>query len=72
MLVELIRLPINVEVDLIPGLGRSPGEGMATHSSILPRKILGTEKFGGLQPTGVQRVRHDGGPGARARAHTRA
>ena len=28
----------------IPGLGRSPGEGMATHSSILAWKIPWTEK----------------------------
>ena len=37
----------------IPGLGRSPGEGMekglATQSSILAWKILWTEEPGGLQ-----------------------
>ena len=32
---------------------------MATHSSILPRRISQTEKPGGLQSTGLQRVRHD-------------
>ena len=32
-------------------------EGMATHSSILAWKIPWTE--GGLQSTGLQRVRHD-------------
>ena len=38
----------------VPGLGRSPGEGNATHSSILAWKISWTEK-----PVGLQRVRHD-------------
>ena len=32
------------DVDLIPGLGRSPGGKMATHSSILAWKIPWTEK----------------------------
>ena len=32
---------------------------MATHSNILARRILWTEKPGGLQSTGSQRVRHD-------------
>ena len=34
-------------------------EGMATHSSILAWRILCTEESGGLQSTGLQRVRHD-------------
>ena len=33
-------------------------EGMATHSSILAWKIPWTEEPGGLQPMGLQRVRH--------------
>ena len=37
---------------LIPGLGRSPGEEMATHSSILAWKIPWTEKAGRLQSMG--------------------
>ena len=32
---------------------------VATHSSILARKIPGTEEPGGLQSMGSQRVRHD-------------
>ena len=32
---------------------------IATHSSILAWKILGTEEPGGLQSMGLQRVRHD-------------
>ena len=34
-------------------------KGMATHSSILAQRIPGTEKPGGLQSTGLQRVGHD-------------
>ena len=36
-------------IDLIPGLGRSLKEGMATHSSILPWEIPWTEEPGRLQ-----------------------
>ena len=43
----------------IPGSGRSPEEGTATHSSILAWRIPWTEEPGGLQPIGSQRVRHD-------------
>ena len=43
----------------IPGLGRSPGEGKATHSSVLAWKIPWTEEPGRLQSTGSQRVGHD-------------
>ena len=34
-------------------------KGMATHSSILAWRIPWTEKPGGLQTMGLQRVRHD-------------
>ena len=34
------------------GLGRSPGEGMATHSTILAWRIQWTGKPGGLQSMG--------------------
>ena len=40
---------------MIPGSGRSPGEGMATHSSILAWRIPWTEEPGGLQSMGLQR-----------------
>ena len=43
----------------IPGLGRSPGKEMATHSSILAWRIPWTEEPGGLQSTGSQRVGHN-------------
>jgi len=36
----------------IPGWGRSPGEEMATHSSILAWRIPWTEEPGGLQSVG--------------------
>ena len=47
---------------LIPGLGRSQEKGMAIlkpHYSILAWRIPRTEKPGGSQSTGSQRVRHD-------------
>ena len=34
-------------------------EGMATHSNFLVCRIPWTEESGGLQSTGLQRVRHD-------------
>ena len=34
-------------------------EGTATHSSIISWRIPWTEEPGGLQPIGLQRVRHD-------------
>ena len=44
------NLPANAgDSDLIPGLGRSPGEGNATHSSILVWKIPWTEEPGGRE-----------------------
>ena len=47
------------DLGLIPGSGRSPEEGMATHSSILAWRIPWTGEPGGLQSTGSQRVGHD-------------
>ena len=43
----------------IPGLGRSHGEGMATHSSIPVWRIPWTEETGGLQSTGAKSIRHN-------------
>ena len=43
----------------VPGSGRSPGEGNATHSGILAWEIPWTEEPGGLQSIGPQRARHD-------------
>ena len=43
----------------IPGSGRSPGEGNATHSSVLAWRIPWMEEPGRLHSTGSQRVGHD-------------
>ena len=43
----------------IPGLGRSPGEEMATHFSILAWEILWTEEPGRPQSMQSQRVGHN-------------
>ena len=42
------------DADLIPGSGRSPEEGMATHSSILAWRVPWTEEPGGLQSVVTQ------------------
>ena len=47
------------DVDLIPGLGRSPGEGNTTHYIVLAWRIPWTEEPVGLQSIGSQRVGHD-------------
>ena len=46
------------ELGLISGSGRSPGEGNATHSSILAWEIPWMEEPGELQSLGSQRVGH--------------
>ena len=43
------------DMDLIPGLGRFPGEGNGNHSSILAWKIPWTDEPGGLQSMGLQK-----------------
>ena len=43
----------------IPGLGRCPAEGNATHSSILAWEIPWTKEPGGLQSIALQRVGYD-------------
>ena len=47
------------DVGSIPGSGRYPGVGTATHSSIPVWRIPGTEETGGLQSTGSRRVGYD-------------
>ena len=44
------------DLGLIPGLGRSPGEEMATHSSILVWEISWTEEPGKQQALGLQKL----------------
>ena len=57
------NLPTNAgdarDLGSIPGLGKSPGEEMATHSSILAWKIPWTEDPGRLSSMGLQRAGHD-------------
>ena len=51
------NLPANAEDQhSIPGLGRSPGEEMASHSNILSWRIPWTDEPGGLKSMGSQRV----------------
>ena len=47
------------DLGLIPGLGRSPGEGNGTRSSILAWRILWMEEPGRLRFMRVERVGHD-------------
>jgi len=47
------------DIGSIPGSERSPGEGNATHCSILAWEIPWREEPGGLQSMGSQRVRYD-------------
>ena len=44
---------------LIPGLGRAPGEGHSNPLQYCAWRLSGTEKSGGLQSLGSQRVGHD-------------
>ena len=57
------NLPANAgdikDLGSIPGSGRSPEKGMATHPSILSWKIPWIEEPGRLQSMESQRVRHD-------------
>ena len=53
------NLPAHVgDLGSIPGLGKSPGEEMASHASILVWENPWTEEPAGLQFMGSQRVRH--------------
>ena len=47
------------DLGLIPGLGKSLGEGMATHASILAWRIICIEEPGRLLSMGWQRAGHD-------------
>ena len=51
------NLPANArDPASIPRSGKSPGERMATHSSILAWKILWSEALGRLQCLGLQEL----------------
>ena len=47
------------DVGSIPELGRSPGKGMATRSSVLAWRIPWTEESGGVRSVGSERVGQD-------------
>ena len=54
------NLPVMQETQVLPqGLEDPLEKGMATHSSILAWRIPWTEKPGGLESMGSQRVGHD-------------
>ena len=57
---ESVHLPA-VRESQVQSLGREDPlkKGMATQLSILAWRIPWTEEPGGLQPVGLQRVRHD-------------
>ena len=61
LLAQMVKnLPAMQETQ-VQSLGQEgpPEEEMATYSSILAWRIPRAEKPGGLQSTGLQRVRHD-------------
>ena len=58
------------DVGSIPGLGRSPGEGMVTHSSILAWRILWIENPGGYSPSGHKESKTTEPVCAHAHTHT--
>ena len=47
------------DLGLIPGLGRSSGEGKGNYSRIVAWRNPWTEETDGLWSIGLQRVRHD-------------
>ena len=57
----MVKSPLAIQETQIQSLGQEDSleKIMATHSSILAWRIPWTEKHGGLQSMGSQRVRHD-------------
>ena len=47
------------DMGLIPGLGRSPGEGNGNPLQSFPGKSRGQKSLVGYSPWGLKRVRHD-------------
>ena len=60
-MVQTVKNPSTVQETWIRFLGQEEPleKGMATHSSIIAWRIPWTEKPGGLQPMGLQKVGHD-------------
>ena len=61
VLAQTVKNLPSVQETQVQSLGREESleKGMATHSSILARRIPWTEGPGGLQSMGLQSVRHD-------------
>ena len=60
LVVQMVKNLPAMRETWVPSLGwDGPLESMATHASILTWRIPLTEKPGGLQSMGLQRVRHD-------------
>ena len=60
MVAQVVKNPPAMREIWVRSLGREDPleEGMTTHSSILAWRIPRKEEPGGLQSTGLQRVRH--------------
>ena len=58
---QTVKNPLAMQETWVPSLGGEDPleEGVATHSSVLAWRIPWTEEPGGLQSTGLQRVRQD-------------
>ena len=57
LVAQMVKSACNAEdVGLIPGLGRSPGEGNGTQPNILAWRTPWTEEAGGLWSKGLQIV----------------
>ena len=61
LVAQMVKNPPAVQETWVRTLGWKAilEKGMATHSSILARRIPWTEEPGGLQSVGSQRVEHD-------------
>ena len=61
LVTQMVKHPPAMHETRVQPLGQEDPleKGMATHSSIFAWRIPWTEKFGGLQSMGLQRVRHD-------------
>ena len=60
------------DLDSIPGLGRSPGEGMATHSTpvFLPGDLQGQRSLVDYSSWGRKRFGHDSATNTHTHTHT--
>ena len=61
LVAQMVRYLLAMQETQVQSLGQEDTleKGVATHSSILAWRILWTEKPGGLQSMGSQRVRQD-------------